>query len=391
MTNTLTIRVRKFYTQVQFRYSAPIAEALRDAGAEIPGGHARALLALMTGYDTLYWSKPADPAERAQFLEFARPMSVRRAIAHGHAKVRLVKRGQTKRKVESFNDEGLRQIHAIDSASIERRVADLGADGLIRVTVCRRQIGPVSGRRCSTSTATSTLLILISAGGSVDVICPHAVTTPAPIMRRPEIATSGKGNPERSMAIAKVTADKRPDWLSYQALLDTDTHSVPEVLRRTNPINLRPSEIPVERYISRDFFDLEVERLWKRVWQMACREEDIPNVGDNIVYDIAGMSFPWLCGQRQIPSKPSTMPAFHRGRLLRESGSFRATEFRCPFHGFAWNIDGALEHVPCQWDFPQIRPSEWCLPEAKLWTWAASFLSTPIKKPNLSTISSDRS
>lgn len=86
--------VDKFYTQVQFRYSEPMADALRDAGAEDPEGLARALLALMTGYDTFYWSKPADPAERAQFLEFARTM-VRRAIARGRAKVRLVKRRQT--------------------------------------------------------------------------------------------------------------------------------------------------------------------------------------------------------------------------------------------------------------------------------------------------------
>src|SRR5690348_16941912 len=78
---------------------------------------------------------------------------------------------------------------------------------------------------------------------------------------------------------------------SYQKLLDTDTHPVPEVLRRCSPLDAAPTEIPIERYISREFFDLEVERLWKRVWQMACREEDIPNVGDNIVYDIAGMSF----------------------------------------------------------------------------------------------------
>jgi len=89
--------VEKFYTQVQFRYSEPIAEALRDAGAEDPEGHARALLALMTGYDTFYWSKPADPAERAQFLEFARTM-VRRAITRGRAKVRLVRRAQSGRK-----------------------------------------------------------------------------------------------------------------------------------------------------------------------------------------------------------------------------------------------------------------------------------------------------
>jgi len=178
------------------------------------------------------------------------------------------------------------------------------------------------------------------------------------------------------MATVKKTGDERPSWLSYQALLDTDTHSVPDVLRRTNPINSGPSEIPIDRYLSRDFFDLEVERLWKRVWQMACREEDIPNVGDNIVYDIAGMSFV------VVRTAPDSFKAFynaclHRGRLLREAGSLRATEFRCPFHGFAWNIDGTLKHVPCQWDFPHIRPPEWCLPEAKVGTWGGFVFINP--------------
>ena len=31
--------------------------------------------------------------------------------------------------------------------------------------------------------------------------------------------------------------------------------------------------------------------LWKKVWQFACREEDIPDPGDHYRYDIAGMSF----------------------------------------------------------------------------------------------------
>lgn len=49
--------VEKFYAWVQFRYSEPMSEALRDAGAEDPEGHARALLALMTGYDTFYYQE----------------------------------------------------------------------------------------------------------------------------------------------------------------------------------------------------------------------------------------------------------------------------------------------------------------------------------------------
>jgi nitrite reductase/ring-hydroxylating ferredoxin subunit len=175
---------------------------------------------------------------------------------------------------------------------------------------------------------------------------------------------------------APTASRTRPICPSYQELLDTDTHPVPEVLRRSNRLNEAPSEIPIERYISREFFALEVERLWKRVWQMACREEDIPNIGDNIVYDIAGMSF------IVVRTGPDQFKAFynsclHRGRMLRESGSIRATEFRCPFHGFAWNIDGSLKHVPCEWDFPQLKPAQWQLPEAKVGRWGGFVFINP--------------
>jgi phenylpropionate dioxygenase-like ring-hydroxylating dioxygenase large terminal subunit len=185
------------------------------------------------------------------------------------------------------------------------------------------------------------------------------------------------------MGVAQ-TVPRRPDnWLTYQRLLDSDTRPVPSVLRRENPLKLPPSEIAVERYTSREWFDLEVERLWKRVWQMAAREEDLPNVGDNLVYDIAGMSF------LVVRVAPDQFKAFynaclHRGRMLRETGSTRAAEFRCPFHGFAWNIDGTLRHIPCQWDFPHINPSGWSLPEAKVGTWGGFvFLNPDLNAPPL--------
>ncbi len=165
-------------------------------------------------------------------------------------------------------------------------------------------------------------------------------------------------------------------WLTYQQLLDTDSHSVPEVLRRQNPIDLPRSEVPVERYTSHEFFEREVARLWKRVWQMACREEELPNVGDHLIYEIAGLSF------LIVRSAPDRIKAFynaclHRGRLLCESAGLRATEFRCPFHGFAWTIDGALKQVPCKWDFPQIDPAEWHLPEARVGTWGGFVFINP--------------
>src|SRR3546814_4709718 len=52
-----------------------------------------------------------------------------------------------------------------------------------------------------------------------------------------------------------------------------------------------PLSIDVERYYSREFHDLEVEKLWRRVRQLACHEDEIPEVGDALVYDIASLSF----------------------------------------------------------------------------------------------------
>jgi nitrite reductase/ring-hydroxylating ferredoxin subunit len=158
----------------------------------------------------------------------------------------------------------------------------------------------------------------------------------------------------------------RSRGVSYQQLLDDDSRPVPDVLRWQSPMPPGPSYVPIERYTSAEFHQVEVEKVWKRVWQMACREEDIPVAGDYLPYDIAGISI------LVVRSAPDTIKAFrniclHRGRQLKEAAG-RDHELRCAFHGFAWEIDGQLKHVPGHWDFPQVNPS-WCLPEVKVGTW----------------------
>ena len=88
----------------------------------------------------------------------------------------------------------------------------------------------------------------------------------------------------------------------YQRLLDDDSRPVPEVYRRQAPMGDEQLRVPVARYTSPEFHRLEVETVWKRVWQMACREEDIPEVGDHINYEIAGIS---VLVVRPTPSRRS--------------------------------------------------------------------------------------
>src|SRR5262249_26026770 len=48
--------------------------------------------------------------------------------------------------------------------------------------------------------------------------------------------------------------------------------------------------IPSKRYYDQEFYDLELEHLWPKTWQMACRLEEIPEVGDYAVYRNVGVS-----------------------------------------------------------------------------------------------------
>ena len=134
--------------------------------------------------------------------------------------------------------------------------------------------------------------------------------------------------------VETLTGTNRSKGLNYDELLDMDTHNVPSKLRENSPIEPGPTIVNPSIYYSRDFFDLEVERLWKRVWQLACHEDDIPNVGDSLVYDIASLFYVIVrTGKDEIRAFPNA--CLHRGRALVTEDTPCLHEFRCPFHGWA--------------------------------------------------------
>jgi phenylpropionate dioxygenase-like ring-hydroxylating dioxygenase large terminal subunit len=173
-----------------------------------------------------------------------------------------------------------------------------------------------------------------------------------------------EGRPDTS----DVLVEGRPGPL-VQDVLRADTRKVPQHLLDdgndfTDDSN---DEVDVQRYLSADYYKLEVERLWGKVWQIACHEDQIQNVGDYVVYEIADKSF------IVVRTAPDTIKAFynaclHRGRMLCERDG-HAHNLRCKFHGFAWRLDGSLAAVPSRWDFPNIRDQDFRLPEAKVGRW----------------------
>jgi phenylpropionate dioxygenase-like ring-hydroxylating dioxygenase large terminal subunit len=155
---------------------------------------------------------------------------------------------------------------------------------------------------------------------------------------------------------------------TYQDILRQDPRGVSPPLRYRHVRDLGVRPIAASRYTSRAFFEREIEKVWLRTWQYACREEEIPNPGDAYVFDLVGRSL-IVVRQADGSIKALRNVCLHRGRKLLTQGGCR-DRFRCPYHGLTWNIDGSFRENPFAWDFPQVDEAQFRLPEARVEIWA---------------------
>lgn len=168
----------------------------------------------------------------------------------------------------------------------------------------------------------------------------------------------GSGQPGRT--------DRHPGD-TYEDILNRDSRPVPDYLREGRIPEVGVLPVAAARYFDRDFFEKEARHVWSKVWQMACREEDIPEVGDYSVYEILGKS---LIVVRTAPAEIKALynVCLHRGRKLVTHNGCK-DEFKCPYHGITWHADGRFKENPIAWDFPQWEGKDMSLPEARVDTW----------------------
>lgn len=111
-----------------------------------------------------------------------------------------------------------------------------------------------------------------------------------------------------------------------------------------------PQTIGAEAYISEEYARAERDKLWRRVWLMAGRVEEIPEVGDYLSYEIHDDSI------LIVRTAPDAIAAYynvcpHRGRRLVDTPAGarnacgRRKEFVCGFHGWQYGLDGRNTRV----------------------------------------------
>ncbi|MEM1231775.1 MAG: aromatic ring-hydroxylating dioxygenase subunit alpha [Pseudomonadota bacterium] len=161
-----------------------------------------------------------------------------------------------------------------------------------------------------------------------------------------------------------------PGGPSPQETLRADGPSTPGTLLEERAPHLGSDDLPFSRYTDPAFHEREVERLWSRTWQWACREEHVPEPGDYYVYDIDRYSVVIVRGaDTLVRAFVNSCP--HRGMQFVEAGSCGSGKqfLRCPFHGMSWSLEGALREIPCRWDFPHVDDNEFRLPEVACDSW----------------------
>jgi phenylpropionate dioxygenase-like ring-hydroxylating dioxygenase large terminal subunit len=174
--------------------------------------------------------------------------------------------------------------------------------------------------------------------------------------------------PER---IAAPGSARCPGAPSVQDVLasDPDRDRQPASYQLESYRFLGDGDIPFERYTSPDFFKAEIDKMWSRTWQWACREEHIPEAGDYYVYDIGPYSLV-ITRTQSGEIKAYYNACLHRGTKLKPSFTEGwSPKLTCPFHGWTWDLDGKLADLPCAWDFPHVDRGAFRLPEARVGTW----------------------
>src|SRR5690606_62375 len=103
--------------------------------------------------------------------------------------------------------------------------------------------------------------------------------------------------------------------------------------------------LPRQAYTSQELFELERERLFPRVWLGIGFTNDVPEPGAAVPMVVAGV--PIILGR----GKDGTIRAFHkvcrhRAAMVLEKPAKGTNVLRCPYHAWAWDLEGKLRAMP---------------------------------------------
>ena len=123
----------------------------------------------------------------------------------------------------------------------------------------------------------------------------------------------------------------------------------PEVIDRLRDSDLNLARgLPASIYTSPDFFKFEKERLFPESWVGIGFESDVSEVGDAVPMEVGGLPLV-LCRDNNSQIQVLHNVCRHRATMVLESPASGLKNFKCPYHGWVYDLDGSLLATPF-WD-----------------------------------------
>lgn len=153
---------------------------------------------------------------------------------------------------------------------------------------------------------------------------------------------------------------------------DQTGYATPAFLPKKPIPQLGVGRVDGERFHSRDFMEREWRHIWTRTWQVAVHLSELPEAGSYRVHELGKESLLFVRGEDDR-IRGFFNVCQHRGNILCQSFGGGARLFKCPFHGWEWNLDGSLERIMHPHLFPQfangVPASELDLPALQVDVW----------------------
>jgi choline monooxygenase len=163
---------------------------------------------------------------------------------------------------------------------------------------------------------------------------------------------------------------KRGDAMVIEALDQARSEDAPvgTAITGVAPAQAGPTHIPKSRYLSPEFAALEMQKMWPRVWQIACTVDHVSEPGDYFEYRIGHYSV-LIVRDADGVLRAHQNVCRHRGNLICQGSGHGLTELRCGYHRWCWTLDGRLREVPSRKGFGALRNDDYPLFAASVDTW----------------------
>jgi choline monooxygenase len=110
------------------------------------------------------------------------------------------------------------------------------------------------------------------------------------------------------------------------------------------------STIPASWYTDVRIFELEKQTVFSRSWQIVGRIDQLRAPGNYVTTDIAGEPLVIVRGKDDVVRGFFNVCRHHAAAVMTEAEG-RASQMRCPYHGWTYSLEGKLKGTP---DFTDV-------------------------------------